>query len=65
MLLNYRGRQQQSGVTVRALSELQFAFRDAGLEADDLDDTVFELNLKMGEARDGVRRVRRQRFPEG
>ena len=44
---------QQSGVTVRSLSELQFAFRDAGLEAEDLDDTVFELNLKMGEAREG------------
>ena len=39
---------------MRALSELQFAFKEAGLEADDLDDTVFELNLKMGEAKDGA-----------
>ena len=45
---------RQSGLSVRALSELQFAFKEAGLEADDLDDTVFELNLKMGEAKDGA-----------
>jgi len=43
-----------TGASVRGLSRLEYAFKRAGYDAEDLSSAIAEVSIKLGDARDGV-----------